>query len=125
MDSSKAGMTVEGTDAGTISSRAQNGSMKILDDLMANINTDTGVKTVRQGLINAATLTRNFDLAATLPRDALRQEHSSVDDIGLLFSKSALELARMAYSRSILEAAIGVAAINSLIIIDEINAELE
>lgn len=93
--------------------------------MMANINTDTGVKTVRQGLINAATLTRNCGMAATLPRDALRQEHSSVDDIGLLFSKSALELARMANSRSILEAAIGVAAINSLIIIDEINAELK
>lgn len=93
--------------------------------MMANLNTCTGVIIVRQGLINAATLTGNCGMAATLPRDALRQEHSSVDDIGLLFSKSALELARMANSRSILEAAIGVAAINSLIIIDEINAELK
>ncbi len=91
-----------------------NGSMKILDDLVANLNTHTGVIIVRQGLINAAMLTRNCGLTATLPRDALRQEHSSVDDSGLLFRKSALELARTAYSRSILEAAIGMAAITSL-----------
>ncbi len=93
--------------------------MKILDDLISSLNMDTGVKDIRQGLYHTAVLTRNCGLAATLPQDALRQGHASVKDCGLLLMKSASELVRMAYSQSILEAAIGMAAINSLMQIDE------
>ena len=72
-------------------------------------------------------LTRNCGLAATLPRDALRQEQPLVKEPGFLLEKGALELAQLAYSQSILEAAIGMATINSLIEIDggsciELNA---
>ncbi|MBA7694576.1 hypothetical protein ES703_103187 [subsurface metagenome] len=63
-------------------------------------------------------LTRNCGLAATLPRDALRQEPPMVKEPGFLLDKSFLELAQLAYSQSILEAAIGMATINSLIEID-------
>ncbi|GAI61053.1 unnamed protein product, partial [marine sediment metagenome] len=42
------------------------------------------VKDIRMGLFHTAVLTRNCGLAATLPRDALRQEQPSVRDPGCL-----------------------------------------
>ena len=72
------------------------------------------------GLFHTAVLTRHCGLAATLPRDALRQEQPSVEESGYLIEKGAKELIRMAYSDKILEAAIGMAAINSLL---EVNDE--
>jgi uncharacterized protein (DUF4213/DUF364 family) len=97
--------------------------MKSLDDLISTLNMEARVRDVRQGLFHSGVLTRNCGLAATLPRDALRQEQPSVKEPGLLLEKSALELVRMAYSESILEAAIGMATINSLLEIDEGRCE--
>jgi len=94
---------------------AAGASIKILEDLISALNTKAKVRDVRMGLFHTAVLTRNCGLAATLPRDALRQEQPSVREPGCLLEKSALELARMAYSESILEAAIGMATINSLL----------
>jgi len=93
--------------------------MKILDDLLSTLNPEAEVREIRQGLFHTGVLTRNCGLAATLPRDALRQKHPAVKEPGFLLEKTALELARMAYSESIPEAAIGMATINSLIEIDE------
>jgi len=93
--------------------------MRILDDLLSTLNTEAGVRDVRQGLFHTAVLTRNCGLASTLPRDAISQEQPSVMEPGFLLEKTALELARLAYSESILEAAIGMATINSLLEIDE------
>ena len=92
--------------------------MKILDDLISILNMEASVKDIRQGVFHTGVLTRNCGLAATLPRDALRQEPPLVKNPGFLLEKSALELAQMAYSESILEAATGMAAINSLLDID-------
>jgi uncharacterized protein (DUF4213/DUF364 family) len=92
--------------------------MKILDDLISQLNPEAPVRDIRQGVFHTGVLTRNCGLAATLPRDALRQEPPLVKEPGHLIEKSALELARMAYSESILEAAIGMATINSLLDID-------
>ena len=92
---------------------------KILDDLISVLNPEARVKNICQGLFHTGVLTRGCGLAATLPRDVLRQEQPSVKEPGFLLEKSALELARMAYSESILEAAIGMATINSLLEIDE------
>ena len=92
--------------------------MKILDDLISQLNPEAPVRDIRQGVFHTGVLTRNCGLAATLPRDALRQESPLVKEPGHLIEKSALELARMAYSESILEAAIGMATINSLLEID-------
>lgn len=89
--------------------------MKVLDDLISTLNTDAEVRDIRMGLFHTAVLTRNCGLAATLPRDALQQEPPSVGESGRLLEKSALELVRMSYSDKILEAAIGMAAINSLL----------
>jgi hypothetical protein len=93
--------------------------MKILDHLISTLNLDTIVKDIRQGVFHTAVLTRNCGLAATLPRDALRQLPPLVQEPGSLLLKAPGELVRMAYSESILEAAIGMAAINSLLETDE------
>jgi len=94
-------------------------AMKILDDIISTLNTGARLRDIRQGLFHTGVLTRNCGLAATLPRDALQQEQPSVKEPGFLLGKGTLELARMAYSQSILEAAIGMAAINSLLEINE------
>jgi len=91
----------------------------ILEDLLSILNTEANVRGARQGLFHTAVLTRCCGLAATLPCDALRQEQPSVREPGLLLNKNTLELARMAYSKSILEAAIGMVMINSFLEIDE------
>jgi uncharacterized protein (DUF4213/DUF364 family) len=93
--------------------------MNVLDDLVASLNLDAAVRDVRQGVFHTGVLTGDCGLAATLPRDALRQKPPMVRESGHLLEKSAGELVRMAYSESILEAAIGVAAVNSLLEVDE------
>jgi uncharacterized protein (DUF4213/DUF364 family) len=93
--------------------------MNILEDIISTLNMEANVRDIRQGLFHTAVLTRNCGLAATLPRDALRQEQPSVREPGFLLEKSALELTQMAYSESILEAAVGMATINSLLEVDE------
>ena len=93
--------------------------MKILDDLFLALNFDTAVKDIRQGVFHTGVLTRHCGLAATLPQDALRQEPPMVKEPGFLLDKTPLELAQLAYSESILEAAIGMATINSLLEVDE------
>ncbi len=101
--------------------------MKILDELISFLDLKTSVREIRQGVFHTGVLTRNCGLASSLPRDALQQEHPLVKDPGTLTRKSVLELAQMAHSESILEAAVGMATINSLIHIDsescvELNA---
>lgn len=93
--------------------------MKILDDLISTLDVDAPVKDIRQGVFHTAVVTRYCGLAATLPKDALRQEPPGVKEPGFLMEKTALELSRLAYSESILEASIGMATINSLLEIDE------
>jgi len=92
---------------------------RILEDLFPTLNFDASVGDVRVGLFHTGVLTRNCGLASSLPRDVLKQPRPAVKQPGALLDKSAFELARMAYSQSILEAAIGMAAVNSLLEIDE------
>jgi uncharacterized protein len=101
--------------------------MKILDDLFAALNFDAPVRDIRQGFFHTGVLTRHCGLAATLSGDALQKETMRVKNPGFLLDKTPKELARMAYSESLLEAAIGMAAINSLLEVDfdlcvELNA---
>lgn len=93
--------------------------MKILDDLMAALNFEVPIKDIRQGVFHTGVLTRYCGLAATLPRDALRQEPPLVRSPGFLLDKTAKELALWAYSDRILEAAMGMATVNSLLEVDE------
>ena len=94
--------------------------MKVLEDLISALNTEAKVRDIRMGLFHTAVLTRNCGLAATLPPDALQQEQPSLKEPGHLVDKGALELVKMSYSNNILEAAVGMAAINSLL---EVNDE--
>lgn len=93
--------------------------MQILDDLISTLDLDAPVRDVRQGVFHTAVLTRHCGLAATLPRDALRQKPPLVNDPGYLCRRSARELTQMAYSESLLEAAIGMATLNSLIDVED------
>ncbi len=96
--------------------------MKIFDDLLASLDTDVEVRDIRQGLFHTAVLTRYCGLASTLTRDALKQQaphRPLVSDSGFLMDRSAHDLATMARSESLAEAAIGMATINSLLEIDE------
>ena len=92
--------------------------MKILDDLISSLNLKTGIKDIRQGVFHTAVHTLNCGLAATLFRDAIKQKPPFVKAPGFLMEKSVLQLTQMSRSESILEAAIGMAAINSLLEID-------
>lgn len=93
--------------------------MEILDRLIAALDVSASVRDVRQGVFHTAVVTRHCGLAASLPRDALRQAPPLVKDAGSLLDKSAAELVRLAYSDSLLEAAIGMATLNSLLDVDE------
>ncbi len=96
-------------------------SVRIINDLLSTLDYQSAVKDIRLGPFWTAVLTRNCGLAST---PHMPDHHSShilvpVKDAGHLMEKSALGLARMARSDSELEAAIGIAAINSLIEIEE------
>jgi uncharacterized protein (DUF4213/DUF364 family) len=92
---------------------------KIFEDVISTLNTEAPVQDIRVGLFHSAVRTRHCGLAATLPRDALKQDPPLMKEPGALLEKSASELARLSRSTSILESAIGMAAINSLLEIDE------
>ncbi len=93
--------------------------MKLIDDLLSTLNSEASVRDIRQGPFQTAVLTRNCGLASTPHHPHLHQDVAPVKDAGRLMEKGALELARMALSQSPLEAALGMAAINSLLEIDE------
>jgi uncharacterized protein (DUF4213/DUF364 family) len=93
--------------------------MNILTDIISTLNLSAEVMDIRQGVFHTAVLTRRCGLAATLLKDALKQSLPLIKEPGRLLEKSASELVRMSFSDSILEAAIGMASINSLIEVEE------
>ena len=93
--------------------------MKILDDLLSTLNFEADVRDIRQGPFQTAVVTRHCGLASTPRERGHHQDTPPVKGAGTLRGKGALEIAQMAYSSSLLEAAIGMAAINSLLEIDE------
>jgi len=86
--------------------------MRLLDELISSLsNSDEKVKDVRVGISWIGVLSRNLGLAKTyLPPHGFK-----VKDAGRLIGKSALELAEYSKSWNLIEAGIGVAALNSLI----------
>jgi len=93
--------------------------MKIVDDLLSTLNSEEPVREILQGIYWTAVLTRNCGLASTPHEAGHHHSDALARDAGRLLDKDALELARMAHSVSSLEAAIGMATINSLIEVDE------
>jgi uncharacterized protein (DUF4213/DUF364 family) len=91
----------------------------LLDDIVASISLNADVREIRQGTFYTAVLSRCCGIAATLIHEALRQDTPLVKNPGGLLECGMSELVRLAYSARIAEAAIGMAAVNSLIDIDE------
>jgi len=99
----------------------------LLTDLIDTLPVDTPVSAVCVGAFWTAVWSRHCGLASTL--SAADHEHGAVfvADAGHLHDRSARELAQLAHSSRLLEAGIGLAAINSLLEIDltrcvELNA---
>ena len=93
--------------------------MKLLDDLIASLKTDATAREVRVGRFWAAVWSRGCGLASTVGPNEHEHGATFVQDAGSLAGRSAFELARLAYSDSPLEAGIGMAAMNSLLEVDE------
>lgn len=93
--------------------------MTILDHLISTLDVDTPVRDIRLGVFHTAVLTRRCGLAASLPRDALRQTPPMVREPGQLLDWTAEALVGLARSEHLLEAAMGMATLNSLLEVDE------
>jgi len=92
--------------------------MKILDDLISKLPPDVPVREVLVGAHWTVVCSRYCGMAATLMGNH-PHGHMQVRDVGNLHTKSTRELAEYAYSTDLLEASIGMAAINSLLEVDE------
>ena len=95
--------------------------MTIVDDLLAGIQADAPVRSVLVGAHWTVVCSRSCGLASTLTGDQPHGE-AKVRDVGRLHLKSARELAEYARSAHPLETSIGIAAINSLLEVEEKNA---
>ncbi len=93
--------------------------MKLLEALLDQLPPgDLPVRNVQVGVHWTAVCSTGCGLASTLVGDG-PHGHNRVRDVGNLDDKSAQELARWVLSDNLLEASIGMAAINSLLDVDE------
>jgi uncharacterized protein (DUF4213/DUF364 family) len=95
--------------------------MTILDALLDKLTGDSPIRSVLVGAHWTAVCSRRCGLASTLVGET-PHVHVPVRDAGRLHLKSARELAEYARSDNLLEASIGVAAINSLLEVEERHA---
>lgn len=95
--------------------------MKILDALIASLPEDVPVRSVLIGAHWTVVCSRYCGMAATMMSDH-PHGHVQVRDVGRLHQKSARELAELAHSTEMMEAGIGVAAINSMLDVDKSTA---
>ncbi len=93
--------------------------MTVLDELLATLVQDAPVSEVRTCVHWTAVVSKHCGLASTLHYERHPHGHVAVRDVGSLHQRSALELAQYAKSERLLEASIGMAAINSLMDVDE------
>jgi hypothetical protein len=84
----------------------------IIDDLLVTLTTDAPVREVRVGPYWVAVCSRYCGLASTLGQ-------ATGIDAAALTGKSARELADLARSATLPEASVGMAAVNSLVDVDE------
>jgi uncharacterized protein (DUF4213/DUF364 family) len=93
----------------------------LLNDLIASIHEDAPLRSILVGAHWTVVCSRRCGLASTILGDK-PHGHEKVRDVGRLQERSALELAEFARSDNLLEASIGVAAINSLLEVNEAGA---
>jgi uncharacterized protein (DUF4213/DUF364 family) len=95
--------------------------MELLDDLIASISEDAPVRAILVGAHWTVVCSRRCGMASTILGNK-PHGHEKVRDVGHLQERSALELAGFARSDNLLEASIGVAAINSLLEVNDAHA---
>jgi uncharacterized protein (DUF4213/DUF364 family) len=95
--------------------------MRIIDELLSDLPEDEPVRTVLVGAHWTVVCSRSCGLASTVVGDK-PHGHEKVREVGSLHLKTARELAGYARSDNLLEASIGLAAINSLLEVDERHA---
>jgi uncharacterized protein (DUF4213/DUF364 family) len=93
--------------------------MEILKDLLSSLDSNSPVVDIRQGPFQTAVLTRRCGLASTPHDPGPHHDKSPVKQAGSLLEMGVSELAHMALSPGQQEAAIGMAAVNSLVDVDE------
>ena len=97
--------------------------MSVVEVLLDSIVEDATVREARGSRNWIAVWSRHCGLAATFASTSIQER----DDIGrvaaALADRSAIELARLALSDDLLDAALGMAAVNSLIDVDESRCE--
>lgn len=97
--------------------------MRILDDIISSLTEDSVIQEIYVCAFWTAVVSKNCGLASTFRQEHPR--HVRVRGVGNLRSKSALALAEYAKSDNFLEASIGMAAINSLLDVDEAKCTQE
>lgn len=95
--------------------------MNLLDDLITSIHEDAPVRSILVGAHWTVVCSRRCGMASTVLGNK-PHGHERVRQVGHLHEKSVLELAEFARSDNLLEASIGVAAINALLEVDEAQA---
>jgi uncharacterized protein (DUF4213/DUF364 family) len=95
--------------------------MNVLDHLLNSLDVDVPIRAVLVGVHWTVICSRFCGLASTFIGDK-PHGHDPVREVGRLAQKSARQLAEYALSDNLLEASIGVAAINSLLAVDESRA---
>jgi uncharacterized protein (DUF4213/DUF364 family) len=91
--------------------------MDLLNDILKSIDADAPVRSILVGAHWTVVCSRHCGMASTLAGDK-PHGHEQVRDVGHLHLKSARDLAEYSLSENLLEASIGVAAINSLLDFD-------
>jgi uncharacterized protein (DUF4213/DUF364 family) len=97
--------------------------MKIITEILSTLDFRAPLWDIRQGPFQTAVLTRQCGLASTPHDSGPHHDKSPVEKAGLLLNENAESLSRLALSSSEAEASIGMAAINSLIEVDESYCE--
>jgi uncharacterized protein (DUF4213/DUF364 family) len=93
--------------------------MELLKAIIDSLSPDSPVEEVRRGLFWTAVVSRHCGLASTMMREICPRHGEENDSAESPTEKSAKELALLALSEDISESSLGLAAINSLIDIDE------
>ena len=85
----------------------------VLDDIVSSLNLDARIRDIRQGIFYTGVLSQHCGMAATLVHDALQQNTPLVRQPGALLKNTAAELAQLAFSDRIAEAAIGMVTVKA------------
>jgi len=97
-------------------------ALQILEDILQAVKGDAPIRQLLVGVHWSAVMSRYCGLASTLCEPPPHHD-KQVRDVGQLHHKSARELAQYIFSDRLLEASLGMAAINSLIEVDKSISE--